>query len=194
VLAYVVLGAFHGLNPAMGWLFAVALGLQTRRRATVLWAIAPITLGHLASVGVIVALVGTARGLVDPHVLRVGGACAILAFGAWKLGTSRGHPRWVGMRIGAGDLALWSFLMSSAHGAGLMLIPVLLHRSPDGAPGMAGLVAVAVHTAAFVAVTAVMALLVYEVLGLRLLRIAWVNFDVIWAGALVIAGLVTLMV
>jgi hypothetical protein len=194
VLAYVVMGAFHGLNPAMGWLFAVALGLQTGRRATVLWAIPPITAGHLASVGVIVALVSTARGLVDPSVLRMGGAAAILAFGAWKLRTSRRHPRWVGMRVGAGDLALWSFLMSSAHGAGLMLIPVLLHRSPAAGAGIAGLAAVAVHTAAFVAVTVVLALLVYEVLGLRLLRIAWVNFDAIWAGALVIAGLVTLVV
>ena len=206
VLALVALGAFHGLNPAMGWLFAVALGLQDRRRTTVLRAIPPIALGHLASVAIVVALVDAARVLVDPMAVRVAGACALVGFGLYKLLGARTHPRWVGMRVGFADLALWSFLMSSAHGAGLMLIPVLTHRGATPAmpahPGMAGgaqaiavggALAVAVHTAAFLGVTVAMALLVYQVLGLRLLRVAWVNLDVLWAGALVLAGVVTLV-
>lgn len=202
MLTLAALGAFHGLNPAMGWLFAVALGLQERRRATVLRAIPPIALGHLASVGIVVALVGAARVLVDPAVVRVAGAVALVGFGLYKLRT-RAHPRWVGMRVGFRDLALWSFLMSSAHGAGLMLIPVLapraspaaLHAHGHAAAGLAagGGVALAVHTAAFLGVTVLLALLVYEVLGLGLLRVAWVNLDRLWAGALVLAGVVTLM-
>jgi hypothetical protein len=199
--ALVALGAFHGLNPAMGWLFAVALGLQERRRTRVLWAMAPLALGHLASVAAVVAVVGAARALVDPMVVRVTGACALLGFGAWKLRRTR-HPRWVGMRVDFGDLALWSFLMSSAHGAGLMLIPVLMHHPALAHAGMSmpaavavdGVTAVAVHTAAFLAVTAAAALLVYEVLGLELLRVAWVNLDTLWAAALVVAGVVTLIV
>jgi len=207
VFAYAALGAFHGLNPAMGWLFAVALGLQERRRVIVLSALPPIALGHLASVAIVVAIVGIGRILIDPTVVRVIGACALLAFGVYKLGAARMHPRWVGMRVGFGDLTLWSFLMSSAHGAGLMLIPVLMHRAPvthvavsplaghSDAPGMlvGGLAAVAVHTFSFLAVTALLATLVYEVFGLGLLRVAWVNLDALWAGALVVAGLVTLV-
>ena len=201
MLTLLALGAFHGLNPAMGWLFAVALGLQDKRRLTVLRAIPPIALGHLASVGAVVAVVGAARVLVSPTVVRVVGACALLGFGAWKLRSAR-HPRWVGMRVGFRDLAAWSFLMSSAHGAGLMLIPVLMGGPLVAHAGMvmppaaaaAGASAVAVHTAAFLGVTVALALLVYEVLGLELLRVAWVNLDALWAGALVVAGVVTLMV
>ena len=201
MLTLLALGAFHGLNPAMGWLFAVALGLQDRKRLTVLRAIPPIALGHLASVGAVVALVGAARALVSPTVVRVVGACALLGFGVWKLRSAR-HPRWVGMRVGFRDLAVWSFLMSSAHGAGLMLIPVLMGGPLVAHAGMAmppaaataGATAVAVHTAAFLGVTVALALLVYEVLGLKLLRVAWVNLDALWAGALVVAGVVTLVV
>ena len=201
MLTLLALGAFHGLNPAMGWLFAVALGLQDRRRLTVLRAIPPIALGHLASVGAVVAVVGAARVFVSPTVVRVVGACALLGFGVWKLRNAQ-HPRWVGMRVGFRDLTVWSFLMSSAHGAGLMLIPVLIgaplvaHHGMVMAPAATvdGLAAVAVHTAAFLSVTVALALLVYEVLGLRLLRVAWVNLDALWAGALVVAGVVTLVV
>jgi hypothetical protein len=207
MLTLVALGAFHGLNPAMGWLFAVALGLQDRRRATVLRAIPPIALGHLASVGTVVAIVGVARVFVDPVIVRVAGAVALIGFGLYKLRVARAHPRWVGMRVGFVDLTLWSFLMSSAHGAGLMLIPVLTPRAPAlamhasaahahvlaSAALASGAAALAVHTLAFLGVTVVLALLVYEVFGLGLLRVAWVNLDVLWAGALVVAGLVTLV-
>jgi hypothetical protein len=205
MLTLLALGAFHGLNPAMGWLFAVALGLQDKRRLTVLRAIPPIALGHLASVGAVVAVVGAARVLVSPTVVRVVGACALLGVGVWNLRSAQ-HPRWVGMRVGFRDLAVWSFLMSSAHGAGLMLIPVLMGGPLVAHAGMvmppatataaatAGATAVAVHTAAFLGVTVALALLVYEVLGLKLLRVAWVNLDALWAGALVVAGVVTLVV
>ena len=210
MLAYAALGALHGINPAMGWLFAVALALRARRRAKIALAIPPIVLGHLASVAVIVAAIGMARLFIDPTLVRIAGALALVLFGGYKLLAARMHPRWVGMRVGFGDLTLWSFVMSSAHGAGLMLIPVLLHRAPApsgdmaahslaGASGpmqgimLGGLAAVAVHTAVFATMTAAVAMLVYEVFGLGFLRRAWVNLDALWAGALVAAGLVTLV-
>src|SRR5262245_31648952 len=125
-LTVALLGAYHGLNPAMGWLFAVALGLQERRRSAVLRAFAPIALGHAASVAAVVALVSVAQAVVSPEVIRVVGVAVLIGYGGAMLFRRVSHPRWVGMRVGFRDLTLWSLLMSSVHGAGLMLVPVLL--------------------------------------------------------------------
>ncbi len=213
-LTLALLGAYHGINPAMGWLFAVALGLQERRRAAVLRAFAPIALGHAVSVAAVVTLLGAAQALVDLSVLRLVGAAALVIFGLYKLLAPMSHPRWVGMRVHFRDLTTWSFLMSSAHGAGLMLLPVLLRISSVGAPaahamadhsthtahmqmaGMAGAVAaptveiaaVAVHTIAMFLVMAAVAIVVYEKVGLAILRRAWVNLDLVWAVALIVTG------
>jgi hypothetical protein len=132
-LAVALLGAFHGINPAMGWLFAVALGLQRRSRRVLLWSLLPLAVGHEASVAAVV-LVGALAGMaVPPDRLRPVAAVALLAFGAFKLLRPRSHPRWVGMRVSTRDLVLWSFLMATAHGAGLMLLPVLLGLNAAGA-------------------------------------------------------------
>jgi hypothetical protein len=210
------LGAFHGLNPGMGWLFAVALGLQERSRKAVLGAFGPIALGHAASVAAVVAVVGLAQAAVDAQLLRYIGAGALISFGIYKLVAPLSHPRWVGMRVHAAGLVLWSFLMATAHGAGLMLLPVLLrlqalpashehaahdhtalavtgHMASAGLFPTAELVAVALHTAAMFAVMAAMAVLVYEKLGVAVLRRAWLNLDLIWAGALVLAGVLSLL-
>ncbi|MBV9354493.1 MAG: hypothetical protein JO023_03090, partial [Chloroflexi bacterium] len=125
-----VLGAYHGLNPAMGWLFAVALGFQQRSRRAVVGALPFLAFGHEASIAIVVVLVGGAQAFVSPQAIRPVGAVALIAFGVFKLLKPRSHPRWVGMRVSAWDLVVWSFLMSTAHGAGLMLFPVLL-----GLPG-----------------------------------------------------------
>jgi hypothetical protein len=127
-LALILLGAYHGLNPAMGWLFAVALGLQEGRREAVLKAFWPIALGHMAAVALVVAAVLALQVAVPLDVLRYLAAGVLIAFGLYKL-IRRKHPRWVGMRVGFKDLTLWSFIMASAHGAGLMLVPVLLKLS-----------------------------------------------------------------
>lgn len=210
-----LLGAYHGLNPAMGWLFAVALGLQEQRRTAVLRAIGPIAIGHALSIAAVVALFIGARSLVSADTLRVVGGGALLLFGVYKL-VARSHPRWVGMRVNGRQLTAWSFLMSSAHGAGLMLVPVLLGR-PDtaaaqahhahmhhshaehvmmaggtGSLAAADLAAIGLHTAAMFLVMGAVAVLVYERLGLAILRRAWVNLDLVWAGTLVAAGVVTL--
>jgi hypothetical protein len=194
-LALAALGAYHGVNPAMGWLFAVALGLQERRRAAVLRSLLPIAVGHEASVALVVGLVYVAELVAAADVLRVAGAVALVLFGAYKLLKPRSHPKWVGMRVSRWDLVVWSFLMSSAHGAGLMLFPVVLHNELDGintASAAENLLAVSLHTTAMLVTMAAIALLVYEKLGVGVLRKAWLNLDAVWATAIIAAGAVTL--
>jgi hypothetical protein len=182
-----LLGAFHGLNPAMGWLFAVALGFQEGRRSAVLWALGPIAVGHAIAVGVVVlALVLGGIGL-PPLVWRGLAGALLIGFGCFRLIRPGAHFRWVGMRVGPWDLVLWSFLMATAHGAGLMLAPVIVHGSSGS------LALVAAHTVAMFLVMGAVALIVFETVGVGILRRAWVNVDVIWAGALVVAGILTLL-
>jgi hypothetical protein len=216
-LALIALGAYHGLNPAMGWLFAVSLGLQEGRREAVLKAFWPITLGHALAVTFVVVAVLALQIVVPLEVLRYLAAGTLITFGLYKL-VRRKHPRWVGMRVGFRDLTLWSFIMASAHGAGLMLVPVLLklsgtmhemeheaheahehwghsvHLFLTNPEALTDLAAVAVHTLSMFAVMAVVALLVYDRLGLMILKRTWFNVDLLWAGALVGTGVITLLV
>jgi hypothetical protein len=199
------LGAYHGLNPAMGWLFAVSLGLQQGERRAVTRSFLPIALGHELSVVVVAALVLGLGVIADPAVLHVGAAAVLIAFGLWRFARPRVHPRWTTMRVNRRELTLWSFLMSSAHGAGLMVAPVLLGGATasaseghdlalaGSAPVDVAAVGVALHLAAMVAVMAAVALVVYAKLGVEVLRRAWVNTDALWAGAFVLAGVVTLL-
>jgi hypothetical protein len=204
------LGAFHGINPGMGWLFAVCLGLQERRRNAVLAALPPIAFGHALSVGLIVALVAVMRTNLQPRVLKYSAAAILILYGLFRIVRAR-HPRWVGMRVGFGDLTLWSFLMASAHGAGLMLIPVFLattssdshaamshHHATEfhdpHSPVIAGpgflIAAVVVHTLGHLLIAGLVALLVYEKLGLAILKTAWFNIDFTWALALIATGII----
>jgi hypothetical protein len=192
------LGALHGANPAMGWLFAVAIGLQERSRRALLASLVPIAIGHELSVALTVLAIELTGSAVGQRVVGIAGAVLLIGFGAWKLLAARSHPRWVGARLSRLELAWWSFLMSSAHGAGLMLLPVVDqggHHAVDS--GVASLSAeafglAAVHTAAMLAVMAGIALAVYQVVGVGFLRRGWVNVDRAWAFALVSAGTVTL--
>jgi hypothetical protein len=210
-LTLALLGAYHGMNPGMGWLFAVALGLQERSRAGVLRAFAPITLGHALSIAVVVALVGVAQTALSVSTLKIAGGVVLLLFGLYKLLAPMSHPRWVGMRVNFRDLTAWSFLMATAHGAGLMLVPVLLgstrvaagHHTAGGhaehlalasstsSLPLADVAAVAVHTGSMFIVMGLIAIVVYDKLGLTILRRAWFNVDRLWAGALIAAGLLT---
>ena len=200
VAAFAGLGAFHGLNPAMGWLFAVALGLQERSREALLRALPPIAAGHALSIALTVALIEGVQSAVSPDTVRLLGAAALAGFAIWKLVRSR-PPRWVGFRIRPRELVLWSFLMATAHGAGLMLFPFLVN-SGDGdsleqalsGNAAAGALAVAVHTGAMLAVTALAAIAVYETIGVGILRSAWINLDRLWAGALLVGAVATLLV
>ena len=197
-----LLGAYHGLNPGMGWLFAVALGMQERSGRAVVTALPPIALGHALSIALTVGALVLAGATISPRVVKWLVAAALVGFGIWKLTLPR-HPRWVGMRVGFADLALWSFLMSSAHGAGLMLLPIFLVGSGMAAAGdhhvhaVAGpwltgwtdyIAAVGLHTLTMLAVSGAIALVVYYRLGLALLRHVWLNLDRLWALALISAG------
>ena len=204
-LALVALGAFHGLNPAMGWLFAVARGMQERSRQVLLTSLPPIAAGHLASVAIVAAVVSATESVVAANVVGIAGGGVLVAFGLWRLLSER-HFRWAGMRLSTSQLAGWSFLMSSAHGAGLMLLPVLAtsavaahaghldHRLATDTPGAAlsGLAAAGVHTLAMFTVMAACAVLVYEFVGVNILRRAWFNMDRLWAGVMVGAGALTI--
>ena len=200
--ALVVLGAFHGINPAMGWLFAVALGLQEHRRAAVWRALIPLGLGHALAIAAAILLTMLLGLTIPPNYLRWVVALVLIAMGVrWWFRHS--HPRWAAMRVGMADLTLWSFLVASVHGAGIMVLPVYLRMSApptsaDPVPGHAGAPAVAVtatalHAASYLLVTGGIALLVFEKLGLGLLRKAWFNLNLIWAVALVATGAATLL-
>ena len=200
-----LLGAYHGLNPGMGWLFAVALGMQEQKGSAVARSLVPIAIGALA-IGIVV-LAAAFLGMTLPLVaIRYFVAAVLVGLGILCL-VRHQHPRWVRMQVGFRDLTVWSFLMASAHGAGLMVVPVLLgsttveaqggmaghdHMSATASP-LAGMLATGVHTIAYLAVTGLVAWVVYRKLGLALLRKTWFNFDLLWAFALVVTGLVTLL-
>jgi hypothetical protein len=198
-LALAGLGAFHGLNPAMGWLFAVALGLHRGSRAAVLLALPPIAFGHAMSIAIVAAAFATAGVLVNQRVVQVAAGLLLIGWSVYHQLYGHRHRVRVGMKTGQAGLVVWSFLMATAHGAGLMILPALIplclasqatgEMSAGGPAGIA-LAAVAVHTAALLVVTAAIALVVYEWVGLSVLRTAWLNPDLIWTAALAATGLV----
>jgi len=218
--ALFLLGAYHGLNPGMGWLFAVALGMQQKSASAVWQALIPIAAGHFVAIGVVVAAAAIAGAVLPLLYVKIAAACVLFAFGIYRL-LRKSHPRWGGMQIGFRDLCIWSFLMASAHGAGFMLLPILLKMSAlhaaadlgDSAhhlhafgsagpsfvgPSFAGPwtapLAVLVHTLGYLLVTGLIAFVVYEKLGLDILRKTWVNLDLIWAVVLIATAGFTLLI
>ena len=200
-LALAGIGAFHGLNPGMGWLFAVALGMHRASRRVVLASLAPIALGHALSVAAVVLLVVGFGTVVDHRWIEIAGGLALLGWAAWLWRYGHRHRVRVGMTTGMAGLFLWSFLMATGHGAGLMLVPVVLPLCLAAGPGVeltaagslpVALAAVAVHTAAMLAVTGAIAVAVYEWIGVAFLRRGWFNFDRLWLAALVVAGVILL--
>ena len=194
-LLLVALGIYHGLNPAMGWLFAVALGLHRRSRAVVLQSLIPIALGHLLAIAIAAALVIALGLLIDVRVVKglAGGALILWALYHALYGTR--HRVRVGMQTGFLGLLLWSFLMGNAHGAGLMLTPALIPiclsstTTPvSGAALPAALAAIAIHMAAMLFVMGVIASAVYAWIGVGFLRRGWINLDLVWTAALGVAG------
>ena len=203
-----LLGAYHGINPGMGWLFAVALGMQQGSARGVWRALPPIALGHAAAVGVVVAAAVLARMVMPLDVLRIVVAATLVTLGLYRLWRHR-HPRFGGMQVGFRDLTIWSFLMASAHGAGFMVLPFVMGMPADvsaagantrgtrlrqvrACPGRTRW-PLAFTRLAYLTVTALAAWIVYRKLGLALLRTAWFNMDWLWAGALVVTGVAVLL-
>jgi hypothetical protein len=213
-IAMALLGAYHGLNPAMGWLFAVGLGLQEGDRRAVLRALPPIAIGHELALAAVVLIVLGLGVVASSDVLHLVAAGTLIGFGVFRFARPRAHPRWTRARVNRRELTLWSFLMSSAHGAGLMVAPVLLGLSGETASGSGsgsgsgsngleavgsgafsvaeGAIAASLHVGAMLAMMAVVSLLVYDKLGVRILRKTWINLEWLWAASFIGAGLLTL--
>lgn len=219
LLILLFLGVFHGINPGMGWLFAVGLGLQEQRRAAVWSALLPLALGHALAIAVTLIVVGIIGMVIPVEYLKWMVATLLVGFGVYKLYRNR-HPRYGGMQVNFGQLTVWSFLMASAHGAGLMVLPFLFKGMDDQAPMHAGmnehaahstgeimahashanilsnlptepaigLLVILVHTLGYLLIMGLVAVIVYEKLGLRLLKSGWFNMDLIWAFALILSG------
>jgi hypothetical protein len=202
LLAMLAFGAYHGLNPGMGWLFALSLGLQQRNERAIWLSLLPIALGHAAALAVVALLILLGAQFISTAPLQWLTALVLIAFGLYKVFNYYRHPRWVGMKVSLGDLTWWSFLMASAHGAGLMIVPALLgilqaqgsygyeaHHTQLAAGGSMAL-AIGLHTTSMLVVMAVIAWAVYKWVGLAILRQRWINFDLVWAVALLVVGVV----
>jgi hypothetical protein len=197
-LVLIALGAFHGLNPAMGWLFAVALGLYRQSRKVVLISLVPIALGHAASIAIVVYAAIALGTAIDPATVRIASGAVLIAWGLYHVAYGHRHRLRIGLRTGLAGLFLWSFVMATAHGAGAMLIPVLMplaqagehaHHMPASDSLLLASLAVLVHSLAMLVTTGGVALIVYQWLGLDFLRRGWINLDLIWAAALILMGL-----
>jgi hypothetical protein len=213
-------GAYHGLNPGMGWLFALSLGLQRRSDRAIWSSLLPIAAGHAFSLLVVALLVVASARFISTWMLEVVTALVLISFGIYKVFNYYRHPRWVGMQVGMRDLTWWSFLMATAHGAGLMIAPLVLamtlpsagmpqvastamagdsmahhhhHMSMSMSPDLGIALGILVHTLAMLAVMALVAWFVYKRFGLQILRSHWINFDLIWAVALLFVGLIALL-
>lgn len=208
----IVLGLYHGINPAMGWLFAVSQGMQHRSRRALLRSLVPIAIGHELSIAIVAAIVLGATAAIPSAAVHAGAAVVLFGFGIFRFVKPRAHWRWTTMRVNDRELTLWSFLMSTAHGAGLMVAPVLIGlqgvaqvsahaRAGDKAdvgmlahvPIVPSGIGIALHVLTMVVVAGVIALVVYEKLGLEVLRRAWLNTDRLWAATFFVAAAVTLL-
>ncbi|MGB7438012.1 MAG: hypothetical protein WBR26_11945 [Candidatus Acidiferrum sp.] len=201
--ALFLLGAYHGINPAMGWLFAVALGLQKQSGRAVWQSLLPIAMGHALAISLVILVAVLAGAVLPLRVMKICVVVVLIGFGVYRL-IGKSHPRWGGMQVGFRDLTIWSFLMASAHGAGFMLLPVLLGLSAiDGGHAMHSMnspgigvqfFAIAIHTFGYLVLTGTIAWVTYKWVGLSLLRKAWLNLDLVWAVALIATAGVTLLI
>lgn len=202
-LTVVALGLYHGINPAMGWPLAVANGMAAGRARAVFATLLPLGGGHFVAIAVVLAPFAWLGWYLEwSRGIRIGAGAVVLLFGAYKL-VNRRHPRLLA-RIPPSRLVWWSFLMATAHGAGLMLVPFMLGLCAAPTAGMAGdaavmgvlaranmdtaLLVATVHALASLLGGIGMAWVVYRYLGLRFLRRAWLNLDAVWGASLVLVG------
>ena len=200
-LTLVGLGMYHGVNPTMGWLFAVALGLHHGRRSVVIQSLIPIAIGHLLSIAVVAGAVLTLGVIIDRRSLLMVAGGGLVVWALYHLTYGSRHRARIGMRAGFTGLLAWSFLMASAHGAGLMLVPALvpLCLLGSGAGGITpagslinALAATGIHAAAMVSLSGGIAILVYDWIGVGFLRRGWINLDWLWTAALGVTGMIVL--
>jgi len=201
-LILIALGAFHGLNPAMGWFFAASLGLFRKSRGVILLSLIPIALGHAAAIAVVVFAAIGLGFTIDADTFRILSGALLIAWGLYHWFFGHQHHLHITAATGLTGIGVWSFLMAMAHGAGMMLIPVLMpmghvhhhmgghadHMVATDSFGIAAL-GVIVHTLAMLIVTGCIAILVYQSAGLEILKRRWINLDLAWTLALIGMGL-----
>jgi hypothetical protein len=202
-VAVVVSGLYHGVNPGMGWPLAVSAGLMDKSPRSLLAALWPLSVGHLLAMLSILLPFAMLLALVEwRHQIQAGASILVIAFGAFRLLYPR-HPR-VLARIRPTQLALWSFVVAIAHGAGLMLVPIYLGLCQSSASEPAAIlvntnldVAAAVsivHSIAMISAGGCAAWLVYRYLGLKFVSRSWFNLDTIWAVSLILVGATALAI
>lgn len=202
-LAVIALGIYHGLNPTMGWPLAVANGLSAKRGAAVFATAVPLAAGHFLAMAIVLVPFALLAAYVDwSTTIRAAAGSAVALYGAYRF-IDRRHPRFLA-RVRPTQLAWWSLLIATAHGAGLMLVPVALGlctaapsdaslshaalmRSMNASLGIALAVAL-VHTAAMIGAGLAMAWAVYRYLGLGFLRRSWLDLDKVWGASLMLTG------
>jgi hypothetical protein len=209
-LTVLLLGAGHGINPGMGWLFAVALGLQEGSGRAVWRALPPLAVGHAAAVALALVTAHLLGRMVPLDFLQWLVAAMLVSLGLFKL-ARHSHPRLRGMRVSSRQIAVWSLLMATAHGAGLMVVPfamsgggeqvadehaghaahMMMASGGSAVGGFEGFGVLLLHTAGYLLVTGIVALLIYWKFGLRFLRTGWINLDLLWGVALIVTGVVT---
>jgi hypothetical protein len=205
-LAVIASGLYHGLNPGMGWPLAVSAGLMERSPRALVAALGPLAGGHLLAMLLVILPFALLVMLAEwQRQIQIGASLLVIGFGIFRLLNQR-HPRALA-RIPPTQLALWSFAVAIAHGAGLMLVPIYLglclEASPDRSHeaagslinanlGMAVLVST-VHAAAMIAAGGCLAWLVYRYLGLKFVSRSWFNLETVWAVSLILVGGIALV-
>lgn len=199
--AVIFSGAYHGINPGMGWPLAVSAALMERKRSAMPRALAMLALGHfLAMIGILLPFSMMIFLVQWETEIRVGAGVLVIAMGVYLL-INRRHPKFLA-RVHPARLALWSFLAAMAHGAGLMLVPIYLgicgiaadetgHLAASqlmSSNVMTAFAVAAVHTFSMTVAGGVLALIIYRWLGLKFLSRTWFNLDIVWALSLVIVG------
>lgn len=202
-LAVIGVGLYHGANPGMGWPLAVSAALMEQKAGAMTRALAALAVGHFVSMVGILLPFAFMYVLIDyQREIQLGAAVLVIGLGVYLL-LNRRHPRFLA-RVPPSRLALWSFLVAMAHGAGLMLVPIYLglcemseldggHRAAASLMGEnAGLaIAVAlVHTAAMIVAGGGIAVAVYRWLGLKFLTKSWFDLDIVWALSLILVGII----
>ncbi len=194
-------GIYHGINPGMGWPLAVSAGLMGRGQRDVIAALGPLALGHfIAMAGILLPFAVMTSLVTWQREIQIGAGLVVVGMGVYLL-INRRHPRFLA-RIRPTQLALWSFAVAMAHGAGLMLVPIFLGLcSPEeidaghnaamtlmrGNVIMAAVVSV-VHAAAMIVSGGLIAWAVFKWLGPQFISKSWFNLDVVWAVSLILVG------
>jgi hypothetical protein len=210
-LAVVASGIYHGINPGMGWPLAVSAALTGRGKdnasgaADLSRALLALGVGHLLAMAGILLPFAFLTVLVDwQRGIRIGAALLVIAAGVYLL-VNRRHPRFLA-RIRPVQLTFWSFAVATAHGAGLMLVPIYLglcrtseldggHQAATmlmGGNAFTALAVSLVHTAAMLAGGGAMAFAVYYWLGPAFISRSWFNLEAVWAASLVLVGMIGL--